>query len=295
MKALSNFSVEFPKGISGLIGPNGAGKTTLINILVGLIKPDSGKVRVFALDPWLQRHELMKKVGVVFEENTYPQEVTCFRYLKHIASLRGIKSEEVVNALCQVGLSKVSERKIANLSAGMKKRVGIAKAILGNPELVIMDEPSANLDPVGRIKLLKIIKRMHDDMKINFLISSHVLPELQKVCSWACLMYKGKAIEYGFVKDLLDKYAPTIYVAKATKPQALLDMINKTDELKAYMKGDRLYIRGNLTLIRRKVPEFVQQIGCELIDFHQVNLNLENVFIESLRRKGGQSIERTGN
>jgi len=292
IKALSNFSVEFPKGISGLIGPNGAGKTTLINMLIGLIKPDSGKISVFELDPWSQRHKLMKRVGVVFEENTYPQEVTCLRYLKHIANLRGVKNEEVTRVMRRVGLLKVSEMKIINLSAGMKKRVGIAKAILGSPELVIMDEPSANLDPIGRIRILKIIKRMNKEMKINFLISSHVLPELQKVCSWVCLIYKGRTIECGFIEDLLDKYAPKIYVAKTNKPQELLDKISNTNGLRAFMEGDKIYISGNIALIRQKVPEFVQQVGGELIDFHQANRNLENVFIKSLRTKGDLSNER---
>lgn len=110
----------------------------------------------------------------------------------------GIPEKEAVEALRKVGLLNHAERKIAEYSAGMKIRLGLAKAIVGRPELVVLDEPTANLDPAGRMQLLKLIKRMHKEEGIGFLISSHVLPELQKVCSWVCLMYEGaRALHLG--------------------------------------------------------------------------------------------------
>ncbi|MEM2940266.1 MAG: ABC transporter ATP-binding protein [Thermoproteota archaeon] len=282
IKALNSLTVKMPRGICGLIGPNGAGKTTLIHMLVGLIRPSSGVVRTLDLEPWSKRRELMKKIGVLLERDILPQDVTCIRYLQHIAKLRNIRNSEVVEALRQVELLDVSERKIVGFSAGMKKRLGIAKAMLGNPELIILDEPTANLDPVGRTELLGMVERIFRDKGVSFIISSHVLPELQKVCSWVCLMHMGKIVEHGFIKDLLDKYSPTVYIVEVIRPKGLSEAVNCIDELEAVVKDGYVYIRGDVEKIRKKVPELIAQMGEELISFHQADRDLENVFIKAL-------------
>ncbi len=281
IKALNSLTVEIPRGICGLIGPNGAGKTTLIHILIGLIRPSSGTVNILSLEPWSQRHELMRKIGVLLERETFPQNLECLRYLRHIARLRNIRDIEVIDALRRVELLDVSWRKIAGFSAGMKKRLGIAKALLGNPELVILDEPTANLDPAGRIKLMTMVSRINRETGTSFLILSHVLPELQRLCSWVCLMYMGSVIEQGFTEDLLNKYSPAVYV-EVTKPKELSELINSSDEIRAIVKDNYVYIRGDLKKIRHKVPELVMKTGGELISFRQVGRSLENVFIKSL-------------
>jgi ABC-2 type transport system ATP-binding protein len=282
IKALNSLTVEMPKEICGLIGPNGAGKTTLIHILIGLIRPSSGTVNTLGLEPWSQRHELMRKIGVLLEREIFPQNVACLRYLKHIARLRNIRDTEVIEALRRVELLDVSWRKIAGFSAGMKKRLGIAKALLGNPELVILDEPTANLDPAGRIELMTVVSRINREMGTSFLISSHVLPELQRLCSWVCLMHMGNVVEQGFTKDLLNKYSPAVYVAEVTKPKDLSELINGFDELRAIVKDNYVYIKGDLEKIRHKVPELVVKTGDKLISFRQVGRSLENVFIKAL-------------
>lgn len=290
IKALNGLTVKVPRGICGLIGPNGAGKTTLIHILVGLIRPSSGVASTLGLEPWSQRSELMKRIGVLLERDIFPPDVSCIRYLQHIAKLRNIRNNAVIEALRQVGLLDISERKIMALSAGMKKRLGIAKAILGNPELIILDEPTANLDPVGRIELLEMVERIFREKGTSFLISSHVLSELQKVCSWVCLMHMGEKMEDGFVKDLLDKYSPAVYIAEVFKARELAEAINNIDGFEVTVKNGYVYIKGEVEKIQVKVPEVVVRMKDRLISFHQAGRDLENVFIKALSRKRGEDM-----
>jgi ABC-2 type transport system ATP-binding protein len=284
VKALDGLNIRVPNGISGLIGPNGAGKTTLIHVLTGLIKPDLGKAEVMDLEPWSQRYELMKRVGVLLERPVFPPNISGMRYMLHVARVRGLPENEAVEALRKVNLLNNADRKVSGYSAGMKVRLGLAKAIIGRPELVVLDEPTANLDPRGRIELLKLIKTMHRNENVNFLISSHILPELQKVCSWVCLMNEGRVVERGFVDDLLDKYASAVYILRVSKPSELAAALSNLG-LKVKVEYDALYVKGDALTIRQEVPKLISQIGCELIDFHRLGRSLENVFIKALEEK----------
>jgi ABC-2 type transport system ATP-binding protein len=285
VKALDRVSVEIPKGIGGLIGPNGAGKTTFIHVLAGLIKADSGRVEVLGMDPWSQRYELMKKTGFLLERPVFPMNITAMRYILHVARVKGLPDGEAVETLREVNLLDHAERKISGYSAGMKVRLGLAKAMIGRPELVVLDEPTANLDPRGRIELLKLIKTMHRNKGVSFLISSHVLPELQKVCSWVCLMDEGKVVEQGFVGDLLDKYASQTYAIRVSKPRDLAEALSSLNGLRVKLSGDTVYVKGDASIIRRAFPNLIIQTDNEILGFRQLGRSLENVFLNALRMK----------
>ncbi|MGQ9479559.1 MAG: ABC transporter ATP-binding protein [Thermoproteota archaeon] len=281
VKALENLSVKMPNGVNGLIGPNGAGKTTLIHVLTGLIKPDSGEVEVMGLEPWSQRYELMKRMSVLLERPVFPLGLTGFRYILHVARVMGLSEKEAVEALRKTGILDAAERKIAGYSAGMNVRLGIAKAILGNPELVVLDEPTANLDPQGRIDLLRLIRRMHRDNNVSFLVSSHVLPELQKVCSWVCLMYEGRAVEQGFVNDLLDKYSSKVYAIRVSKPGELVDALKTFKDIRVKIVDNTVYVKDDSNILR-ELPRLISQTDNEILSFHQLGRSLESVFIRAL-------------
>ncbi|MEM3466940.1 MAG: hypothetical protein QW566_10760, partial [Candidatus Jordarchaeales archaeon] len=144
--------------------------------------------------------------------------------------------------------------------------------------------PTANLDPTGRMQLLKLIKRMHKEEDIGFLISSHVLPELQKACSWVCLMYEGKAIEQDYVENLLEMYSSMVYALKVTKPDELATALRGLG-LRVKVKNNTLYVRGDASTICCEVPRLISRTECELISFHRLGRSLENVFVKALERK----------
>ena len=160
VEALRGLSLEVPKGVSGLVGPNGSGKTTLINILLGLLKPDDGEAYMLGLDCWRDSYQIKQRVGVLRENPGYPKHLTGNRYLKMIARIRDLPQPEVEvkKALESVELIGAGDRRIGEYSAGMLQRLGLAQALMGDPELIILDEPIANLDPLSRIKLLETIK-----------------------------------------------------------------------------------------------------------------------------------------
>lgn len=202
--ALNGLNLDVPRGVSAIIGPNGAGKTTLMHILLGLLKPDAGRSYVLGMDCWLQSFEVRKRVGALIEEPAYPPDLTGLRYLELVARFYGLKGSRqyAEYALKTVGLWQVRHRKIGKYSAGMLRRLGLARVLMGESELILLDEPTANLDPGGRIEVLKTIKVLRRDAGINFFISSHILPELSEVCEHVSIIYNGKIVEHGPVAEL---------------------------------------------------------------------------------------------
>ncbi|MHA1722157.1 MAG: ABC transporter ATP-binding protein [Candidatus Baldrarchaeia archaeon] len=168
--ALDGLDLRIPKGVSGFVGPNGAGKTTTIHILLGLLKADLGEAYIFDMDCWKNSYDIRRRVGVLLEDPGYPKGCTAERYLEFIAKMYEIDQPKfrVKELLKEVDLYWARDRKIGDFSAGMLQRLGLAKALIGDPELVILDEPTANLDPIGRMKLLEKIKELWRDKKVNF-------------------------------------------------------------------------------------------------------------------------------
>ena len=195
VEALNGLSLKFCKGINGLIGPNGAGKTTTIKLSLGLIRADSGRATMFGFDCWNQSFQIRQKVGVLYEKTAYYDHLTGIKHLQLIAKLKGISDPitESKKVLKLVELDqKAYARKIKGYSAGMRQRIGLAHALLGTPELVILDEPTSNLDPLGRAKVIELINRLKKDDDVSFLVSSHILPELERVCEHVILLNKEK-------------------------------------------------------------------------------------------------------
>ena len=203
--ALNNLNLHVPKGISGFIGPNAAGKTTTINILAGLVKPTYGRAEVLGLDTESDSLQIRKKVRFMLENQTLPLEMTVEKYMNYVASFYGSTRSEVNYALKTMNLERFKHRLIKSLSAGMMQRLRFAQALIGDPVLIILDEPVANLDPMGRVELYRKILELYKDQKINFLISSHILPELEKIVNWVSMINNGHIIAEGRITDIVPK------------------------------------------------------------------------------------------
>jgi len=216
IQALKGVTFTIPKGhVTGFIGPNGAGKTTTMKILLGLLKPDYGIVRVLDLDPWTQGHILRNKLGYLPENPTYPGNVSCHEMLEFVAKLKGISSiisieREVRKVIHVTGLKEYMNRKVESLSRGYLQRLALAISLIGQPELVILDEPTANLDPIARANILKLIGKIHSDEDMDFIISSHILPELENICDYIIVINNGVILDYGDILSLTQKYLKTI-------------------------------------------------------------------------------------
>ncbi len=184
--ALSELTVGVEPGIIGLVGANGAGKSTLIKILLGLLPPTSGTVRVLGLDPGTQAEQIRARVGYMPEHDSLPPDVAAAEFVTHMARVSGLPRtaarERASEALRHVGLYEERYRQIGGYSTGMKQRVKLAQALAHDPDLLLLDEPTNGLDPAGRDAMLGLIHRIGTEFGISVVVCSHLLGEVERIC-----------------------------------------------------------------------------------------------------------------
>lgn len=227
VKAVDSLRLNVDEGsITGLIGPNGAGKTTTIKMILGLLRPGSGTVTVFDEPPWDNPH-IRTLTGVVHEKAYFPSHQNTLDYLERACRIFGVPTTKGLEVLQMVNLTEASDRPIKALSAGMLQKFAIAHALIHSPRLLVADEMTANLDPQARSGLLDLILKLHKEQNVTFLLSSHILPELSRVCDSVAIMNQGKVWASGKLADLYDKYAAGAIRISTDKPQELATEIRK--------------------------------------------------------------------
>jgi ABC-2 type transport system ATP-binding protein len=225
--------------ITGLIGPNGAGKTTTIKIILGLLKPDKGRVEVFDQEPW-DNPNSRELIGAVHEKARFPSHQRALHYLERVCRIFGIPQGRTREVLGLVGLEDAYDRQIKALSAGMLQRFAIAHAIIHKPKLIVADEMTANLDPEGRSSLLDLVADINKNEKTTFLLSSHILPELSRVCNSVAIINRGKVYAAGKLSELYEKYAAgtiRINVENTERLAAEIKKLSYVENLKVDARG----------------------------------------------------------
>jgi ABC-2 type transport system ATP-binding protein len=265
VRALRGLSLRVSDGVFGFVGANGAGKTTTIKILVGSLSPSGGRASVLGYDCVKESLKIREKVGVL-------------DYLSFVAQLYGFSKdgakEQARDVLKEVGLSSFEKRPINGYSAGMKQRLGLAQALVGDPELVILDEPTANLDPIGRSDMLGTIRRLYVDEGVNFFISSHVLPELQSVCDHIGIIDAGVLLEQGEVQEVVEKHAGRVFKIMVSDSKAFLDIIRESKLVEEFSTSQGvIWIKVNEPkLFQDYVMKVVQEKGFHLSLFQHGDL-----------------------
>jgi len=203
--ALSGIDLDVPAGRIGLVGANGAGKTTLIKLLLGILSPGAGEITVLGHAVPQHMLEVRSKVGYMPEGPCLPPDQTAADFLIYAAELGGLPlrsaRQRASDVLTIVGLHEERFRTLGGFSTGMQQRAKLAQAIVHDPELVLLDEPTAGLDPEGREEMLDLITRL-DEFGINAIVSSHVLPDIERTCSWVVMLDGGKVLRSGPLTDL---------------------------------------------------------------------------------------------
>ncbi len=217
--ALQDASFIVPSGaLAGFLGPNGSGKTTSLKLMVGLLRRDSGEVLVKGLDPEREEREVKALTGFLPERPVYPLSVRVEDFLRHVARLRRVPWSDVRRIARLVGINGYLDKPIKAMSRGYLQRLGLAQALLSQPEILLLDEPTANLDPIARMEILELIATLKRDLGATVIISSHILPELQLVIDHAVFIHRGIVIDYGRLEELSARYgAVTIYEVKASR------------------------------------------------------------------------------
>lgn len=206
-QALKDINLEFGTGMFGLLGPNGAGKSSLMRIMVSLMKPTSGRILIDGKDIQKHRKELRKMLGYLPQDFRFFTSLKAWEFLDYSASLAGMRSrkrrlEEVDRLLDQVGLLEVRDRQANKLSGGMKRRLGIAQALIGNPRLIIVDEPTTGLDPDERIKFRNILSDLSRN-EVTIILSTHIVGDISSTCQSMALLNKGEVVFRGSPENLI--------------------------------------------------------------------------------------------
>jgi ABC-2 type transport system ATP-binding protein len=226
---LSDVSLEVEPGVTGLLGPNGAGKSTFLKLITGQIRPSIGNVRIFGQK--VQGNQaLFSRIGFCPEHDSFYEEMTGWVFLTSLLKLQGFSSAEIriraEEALDIVELSADKDRLIRAYSRGMRQRLKFAQAIAHNPEVIILDEPLSGLDPLGKRKLIRLIKTYKEAGK-TVIVSSHVLPEIEALTRTIILIHQGKVFAKGdihYIRDLIDTH-PHMVSVRCSDPRGLAGLL----------------------------------------------------------------------
>jgi ABC-2 type transport system ATP-binding protein len=227
VRALDDVDLVMGRGITGLLGPNGAGKTTLLTILATINEPDAGAASVFGLDPadGSQRVEIRRRLGFLPQELGFHRHFTVAGFLDYVAILKEIvdgrrRVAEIARVLAAVGLEGVARRRIRTLSGGMRQRLGIAQALLGDPELLLLDEPTAGLDPEQQLRFRELLSNLPGDPAI--VLSTHQVDDISAICSRVIVLLAGQVRFAGTPADLAHTAAGHVWTADVRDPLAFL-------------------------------------------------------------------------
>lgn len=289
VKAIDSVSLSVPYGtVFSLIGPNGAGKTTLVKILLGGLKPKSGKVTVLGRDP--RDVETKKKIGFLPERVNLPEDWPAIKFMNYLGYLcrlsRREAREKSLSLLKWMGLEEKAEDPIKSFSAGMKQRLLIAQSLINNPELLIFDEPTSNLDAVGRHEVLEKIREIKRGGK-TILLSGHVLSEVEKVSDYIVVMNRGRVLLEGELEKLKTRGLADTFELKTNdlpRTEELLSGLSSVVNVVAV--GDHLEVRAkDASLASKEIPKVLVDAGLELLRFGRVERSLEDVFLKLLEEE----------
>ena len=243
--AIDNLNVTMTTGVYGLLGVNGAGKTTLMRMLCMLLKPTDGTICCNGKDIFDMDSEYRKLLGYLPQEFGFYPEFSIKDYLLYIASLKGIRpivaKKRVKELVAKVGLQKVVNKKMKNLSGGMKRRVGIAQAMLNNPKILILDEPTAGLDPNERIRFRNLISELAEDRLV--LLSTHIVSDIEYIANEIWLLKDGKLMHTGTPEEVINSMPEKVWECCGEKNK-VSDFMNKykISNMKSEAKGAILRI-----------------------------------------------------
>ncbi len=278
--ALNEISFSAKKGeIIGFLGPNGAGKSTMMKILTGYILPDNGAVSVAEIDVLTNSMASKAKIGYLPEQNPLYLDMYVKEYLQFQAAIFKVQKEEIAMVIEKVGLTSEVHKKIGQLSKGYQQRVGIAAAILHNPVVLILDEPTTGLDPNQLQEIRELIKELGKEKTILF--STHIMQEVEAVCDRVIIIKKGELLLDKSMKDLKDNNEQLIEVTFDYKLEE--QFIQKLPNLKSYKNNfdNTWYITFESEEDMRPVIfDFAQENGLKILELNSKNQSLETLFKE---------------
>ena len=287
--ALDGVDVDIRPGITGLVGPNGAGKTTLIGLLLGLDRPDGGSVELLGLEPATAGPDVRARVGYAPEYDPLPPDVRAQDLVRLVGELHGLDAhtalERASDVLQRLGLGEERLREIGTLSTGQKQRVKLAQAIVHDPSLVLLDEPTDGLDPLQRADMLDLIVALAAEQSLNVLVSSHLLADLERICDHLVVLRDGRVIDQRDVGG------------EVTGPELVLETVRAVAPVAARLEADGITVTaaGDTTLlvdatdveVLDRVRDAVAELGVGLRSLAPRRTSLEDLVLGELATTDG--------
>jgi ABC-2 type transport system ATP-binding protein len=301
--ALTDVSFRVEKGeILGFLGPNGAGKTTTMRILTGFLPPTSGTAKVAGFDVLNESKEVRKRIGYMPENPPVYEDMTVTSFLRFISRTKGVpkskEKERLEYALERCSLTSVRSRLIGNLSRGYRQRVGLAQALIHDPEVLILDEPTIGLDPAQIIEIRQLIKGLAGDHTV--ILSSHILPEVEQTCGRVVIINKGKIAAVDTPEKLsLSLRGANLYSIAVRRPSdELFDRIRGMEGVARIERQDAegVYVveSGKDHDLREELAELIVRQGAGLLELRPVAFTLEDVFVQITTAEKGVDSNSTG-
>src|ERR1051326_3069677 len=281
VKAVDDLSFSVPLGkVYGFLGQNGAGKSTMIRMLLTLVEPSSGKIEIFGMDLRKCRKQILRRVGAIIEQPDLYKYLTANQNLEIFASMSGVKmsGKKLLEHLNMVGLVERANSKVKTYSQGMKQRLGIATALIHNPDLIILDEPMNGLDPQGIADVRNLILHLSRDLGKTVFISSHLLSEMELIADSMLIIDRGKKVVEGKMADLFDP-AETMVELQTNNTEEVYAKLKQTD-----VKDQVFSKRGDYILFklhRNEVPGLIKklvQMNIDIVSLYSRH-SLENYFL----------------
>lgn len=287
--ALRELTVEIPTGCVGLLGPNGAGKTTLLKTLLGFISAAAGGGTVFGEDVSTGSRAIRQKVGLMPEQDCHIPGMSAVSFVAFAGELAGMPPEQSIRRAHEVleycGLGEARYRNVETYSTGMLQRIKLAQALVHGPKLLLLDEPTNGLDPQGRVEMLDLIRSISHGKEVNVLVSSHLLPDIERVCDQVIVLMNGQLRAQGTIRDLkkLEGHPVDIELREASDEFIKAASEAGAQILRAHGSVVRIQLPGTPEEALAKSMAIARKSGAQIRGFSLAERSLEEAFLEVLQ------------
>jgi ABC-2 type transport system ATP-binding protein len=287
--AVADLTVDIPEGSVGLLGPNGAGKSTLIKTLLGFVPPAGGRARVLGFDVAHQGLQIRQRIGLMPEQDCHIPGMNAVTFVAYAGELAGMPGKQALRRAHEVleycGLGEARYRNVETYSTGMKQRIKLAQALVHGPRLLFLDEPTNGLDPAGREEMLRLIRDISHGKGVHVLVSSHLLPDIERTCDSVLVMRNGQIVEEGTIAGLRQTAGVQVDVELQFPSPEFVNVMRKrgADLLREMGHHYRFAFRDGAQDIGRALFEAAHDAKAQVRGFKPAQRTLEDIFLEAIK------------